>query len=170
MEKVLEALVDLLERRSINKRQFIHGVLGAIAPIAAHDSAYSTESKQTSGFHGRTLNHITLSVTDVKRSAEFYQKLLGASVLFQTAASDRLQGINLGMADAFLGIYKIAEPGVHHFSIGVENYSVETALQTLKTDFPESKPVLARGGEELYFRDPDGILGQISSIDYRGAK
>jgi len=50
-------------------------------------------------------------------------------------------------------------------SVGVENFSIGEALDKLRSEFPESKPIVYRG-KELYFHDPDGILGQISGMDY----
>ena len=58
---------------------------------------------------------------------------------------------------------------VHHFCVGVEDFSIDAALEKLKSDFPESNPTIYRG-EELYFCDPDGILGQVSRIDYGGQR
>ena len=58
---------------------------------------------------------------------------------------------------------------MHHFCIGVEHFSIDAALEKLQSDFPESKRTISRG-EELYFRDPDGILGQVSGMDYRGQR
>ena len=58
---------------------------------------------------------------------------------------------------------------MHHFCVGVEHFAIDAALEKLRSDFPESTPTVYRG-EELYFRDPDGILGQISGMDYRGQR
>src|SRR4051812_13485159 len=80
-----------------------------------------------------------------------------------------VEGANLALPDCIMGFYKLGEPRVHHFCVGVEDFSIDAALEKLKRDFPESKPTIDRG-EELYFRDPDGILGQVSEMEYRGQR
>jgi hypothetical protein len=68
-----------------------------------------------------------------------------------------------------LELYKLGEPKIHHFCVGVESFAIDSALEKLETDFPESQPLIYRG-KELYFRDPDGLLGQVSAVDYRGQR
>jgi len=133
----VENLVTLFENGTLNRQQLIQGLLAAMAPTSMMAPAHP-DTSTTSAFRGRSLNHVTLSVTDVERSQEFY-------------------------------LFKLGEPRVHHFCVAVENFSIDAALEKLKSDFPESKPIVYRG-EELYFRDPDGILGQISGLDYRGPR
>ena len=132
----------------------------AVSMVAHADADTST----TSTFRGRSLNHVTLSVTDVERSQEFYSRLLGGTMSCRSTETDKgakVESATLDLPDCFIALFKLGEPKVHHFCVGVENFSIDAALEKLKSDFPESKPTVYRG-EELYFRDPDGILGQIS--------
>jgi hypothetical protein len=80
-----------------------------------------------------------------------------------------VEGATLALPDCFIGLYKLGEPKIHHFCVGVESFAFDSAVEKLKTDFPESQPQIFRG-EELYFRDPDGLLGQVSAVDYRGQR
>jgi catechol 2,3-dioxygenase-like lactoylglutathione lyase family enzyme len=164
MQNSVENLVTLFEHGTLNRQQLIQGLLAALAPISAQ-----ADTSTTATFRGRSLNHVTLSVSDVERSKEFYSRLLGGTISFETEKEEKVEGANLALPECFMGFYKLGEPRVHHFCVGVEDFSIDAALEKLKSDVPESKPTIYRG-EELYFRDPDGILGQVSGMDYRGQR
>jgi catechol 2,3-dioxygenase-like lactoylglutathione lyase family enzyme len=115
---------------------------------------------------------VTLSVTDVERSTAFYARLLGGTLSCGAIATDKgatVDNATLALPDGFLGLSKLGAPRVHHFCVGVEHFAIDTAFEQLQRDFPASKPTIYRG-EELYFRDPDGILGQVSGLEYRGQR
>jgi catechol 2,3-dioxygenase-like lactoylglutathione lyase family enzyme len=168
MQDSIENLVTLFEQGMLNRQQLIQGLLAALRPISAMASAH-VDTTTTATFRGRSLNHVTLSVRDVERSMQFYARLLGGTISFETEKGEQVEGANLALPDCLMGFYKLGEPRVHHFCVGVEDFSIDAALEKLKRDFPESQPTIYRG-EELYFRDPDGILGQVSGMDYRGQR
>jgi catechol 2,3-dioxygenase-like lactoylglutathione lyase family enzyme len=171
MQDSVENLVTLFENGTLNRQQLIQGLLAVMAPISMVAHAHA-DTSTTSTFRGRSLNHVTLSVTDVERSQEFYSRLLGGTISGRSVETDKgakVESATLALPDCFIALFKLGEPRVHHFCVGVENFSIEAALEKLKSEFPESKPITYRG-EELYFRDPDGILGQISGMDYRGQR
>lgn len=171
MQDSVENLVTLFENGTLNRQQLIQGLLAAMAPISTVTHPHAG-TPTTSTFRGRSLNHVTLSVTDVERSQEFYSRLLGGTISCRSIETDKgakVESATLYLPDCFIALFKLGEPRVHHFCVGVENFSIDAALEKLKSDFPESKPIIYRG-EELYFRDPDGILGQISGMDYRGPR
>jgi len=169
MQDAVENLVTLFEKGTLDRQQLIQGLLAAMAPVRmVADGQADTSTLST--FRGRSLNHVTLSVTDVERSEEFYSRLLGGTMSHRSIQTDkgaRVVSASLALPEGFIALFRLGEPKVHHFCVGVENFSIDAALEKLKGDFPESKPITYRG-EELYFRDPDGILGQISGMDYRG--
>jgi catechol 2,3-dioxygenase-like lactoylglutathione lyase family enzyme len=171
MQDAVEHLVTLFENGTLNRQQLIQGLLAAMAPRSrgAHVPA---DTSPTSTFRGRSLNHVTLSVTDVGRSQEFYARLLGGTISCGAIATDKgatVDSATLALPDGFIALFQLGAPRVHHFCVGVEHFSIDVALEKLQRDFPESKPFIYRG-EELYFRDPDGILGQVSGMDYRGQR
>ena len=168
MQDAVESLVTQFENGTLNRQQLIQSLLAAMAPISMVPPAGTSS---TSAFRGRSLNHVTLSVVDVDRSQAFYSRLLGGTIRRRSPETDqgaKFESATLALSDSFIALVKLGNPGVHHFCVGVESFSIDAALETLKSEFPESKPITYRG-EELYFRDPDGILGQISGTDYRGA-
>ena len=171
MQDSVENLVTLFENGTLNRQQLIQALLGVIAPISMVAHAHA-DTSTSSTFRGRSLNHVTLSVTDVERSQEFYSRLLGGTISSRSIETDKgakVESATLYLPDCFIALFKLGEPRVHHFCVGVEDFSIDAALEKLKSDFPESNPITYRG-EELYFRDPDGIQGQISGMDYRGQR
>jgi len=171
MQDSVENLVTLFENGTLNRQQLIQGLLAAMAPLSmvAHAQA---DTSTPSTFRGRSLNHVTLSVTDVERSQAFYSRLLGGTLSCGSIATEqggKVASATLDLPDGFISLYQRGEPRVHHFCVGVEHFAIDAALEKLRSDFPESTPTVYRG-EELYFRDPDGILGQISGMDYRGQR
>jgi catechol 2,3-dioxygenase-like lactoylglutathione lyase family enzyme len=171
MKDSVENLVTLFEKGTLNRQQLVQGLLAAMAASSMVADAQA-DTSTLSTFRGRSLNHVTLSVTDVERSQEFYSRLLGGTMSCRSIQTDKgakVESATLALPEGFIALFKLGEPKVHHFCVGVDNFSIDAALEKLKSDFPESKPITYRG-EELYFRDPDGILGQISGMDYRGQR
>jgi catechol 2,3-dioxygenase-like lactoylglutathione lyase family enzyme len=171
MQDSVENLVTLFEKGTLNRQQLIQGLLAAMAPISMVADA-PAETSTLSTFRGRSLNHVTLSVSDVERSQEFYSRLLGGTMScrsIQTDKGPKVENAMLAFPEGYITLVKLGKPKVHHFCVGVENFAIDAALEKLKSDFPESEPITHRD-EELYFRDPDGILGQISGMDYRGGQ
>ena len=152
----IEHLVDLYDRRVVGRRELLAGLLTAGA-------GQRTATGARAAFRGRTLNHVSLGVTDVARSKTFYQRLLGLTV--RDEATDFCE---FRLENAFFGLYK--EPslinGIDHFAIGIDEYKPATVSERLKRELPESAPTL-EDGEQVYFRDPDGAKGPLTAVDYK---
>jgi hypothetical protein len=71
MQDSVENLVTLFEHGTLNRQQFIEGLLAALAPISGVANAHA-DTTTTATFRGRSLNHVTLSVSDVERSKKFW--------------------------------------------------------------------------------------------------
>ena len=163
----IEALVDAYESRLLSRRELV-GALAAIVAGAAPAASQPAPIAQVA--EGRTLNHASLAVTDVAAAAEFYQTLLGLKVVSRPGNG----GINLGLGDAFLGIYKLANPGtVNHICIGVADFDPERIAARLKdagiTASIDRNPAnRTSGGDQLYFNGPDNCRIQLGANGYQG--
>ena len=117
-----------------------------------------------------TINHVSLAVSNVQRSADFYQALLGLEVVSRPGNG----GINLGLGSSFLGLYALPNPGrAHHFCLGVDGFDADRLAEGLRRAGLE--PSIDRnpdnrtsGGDQLYFSDPDGTPVQLSENGYQG--
>jgi catechol 2,3-dioxygenase-like lactoylglutathione lyase family enzyme len=161
----VEELVGRFEAHTLTRRELVASLAALAAGAGTAVSAQASEAAQ-----GKTLNHISIAVTDVQKSADFYSKLLGLKVVSRPGNG----GINLGLSDGFLGLYKLPNPGTpHHFCIGVDNYEPDTIaarLQAmgLKASVDRNRNNRTSGGDQLYFSDPDGTRVQLSANGYQG--
>lgn len=160
----VERLVDGFVAGRLTRRQLIASVTALVA------GAGRTSAQTAAAAHGRTLNHVSLAVTDVERSAAFYSKVLDLQVVSRPGNG----GINLGLGTSFLGVYKLANPGtVNHCCIGVDDYDAERIAaklqeQGVRATIDRNPANRTSGGDQLYFVDPDGTRVQLSANGYQG--
>jgi catechol 2,3-dioxygenase-like lactoylglutathione lyase family enzyme len=132
------------------------------------------------------LNHVTLSVSDVKRSVDFYQGLFGMPVASRQGTTTNLR---IGAGPQFLGVSSsgTAAPNINHLCLGVDDFRVDRITAALAargittTDEAGNAgggglgggPMKMRirdrqGTPELYFSDPDGVVVQLQDARYCG--
>jgi catechol 2,3-dioxygenase-like lactoylglutathione lyase family enzyme len=157
---------------------------GMLATLPALALAPKVLAQGRSQFRAHALNHMTLSVSDVKRSLDFYQGLFGLPIAARQGSTIVLR---LGDGPQFLALSAAGSnpPAIGHFCISVENFSVDGVMRTLAdhgiqrsdTSGPMKARVRMRGPEnggaregtpEIYFGDPDGIVVQIQDPTYCG--
>jgi len=138
----------------------------------------------------RALNHMTLAVSDVKRSLEFYQGLFGCPIQARQGATTLLR---MGPGPQFLALSAAGTnpPSINHLCLTIDGFKVDTVLDALAAK-GVSKAEGAGGGmsggamkvrvrmrgpdaggakegtPEIYFGDPDGIVVQLQDPSYCG--
>jgi catechol 2,3-dioxygenase-like lactoylglutathione lyase family enzyme len=166
MHAAIDDLLDRYERRQLTRRQVVASLAGLFGAAGSAAEAQST----TAVAHGRTLNHVSLAVSDVERSAAFYSRVLDLQVVSRPGNG----GINLGLGSGFLGVYKLPNPGtVNHCCIGVDDYDPERIAaglqaQGIRATIDRNPANRTSGGDQLYFTDPDGTRVQLSANGYQG--
>ena len=138
----------------------------------------------------RGINHVTLSVSDVKRTVDFYQGLFGMPVISRQGMTVNLQ---IGSGPQFLEIVPASgAPSISHIGLAIEDFNVDRVRGVLaKRGLTEAEPgtvgtalggplrmrATRRGAEaggakegtpELYMTDPDGVLLQLQDPKYCG--
>ena len=164
MNAELESLVNNYDQGKISRRQLLAGLAAVVASSATTVAQETDTPPRPLGpaFRAKSLNHVTLSVSSVERSKEFYESVLGVAEI-----SRQKNGINLGVGSSFIGLYSIKEPPrVNHFCLGIDEFQVQVAADRLR-QFGIS-PYVRKDKPEVYFRDPDGISVQLESKDYSG--
>jgi catechol 2,3-dioxygenase-like lactoylglutathione lyase family enzyme len=160
----IEKLVEAFESKALSRRELVTSIAALMAGAAGADGQISQAAQ------GKTLNHVSLAVTDVERSAQFYSTVLGLNVVSRPGNG----GINLGLGDGFLGLYKLPNPGtVNHFCIGVDNFDPERIAARLRDmglqpTIDKNPANRTSGGDQLYFNDPDKTRVQLGSNGYQG--
>jgi catechol 2,3-dioxygenase-like lactoylglutathione lyase family enzyme len=151
VETIINRLLQRFETGSLSRRQLIQG----LALLAASGTASSAPA-QSRGFQGAFISHVSLSVSDLQRSADFYQKVFGLSVLSQDKPNEI---VRLGLRRTLVSLRRASPKAVvDHFAIGVESFNRESA----------TKDLLDRGvtpGQNVdagfHVQDPDGFPVQI---------
>jgi catechol 2,3-dioxygenase-like lactoylglutathione lyase family enzyme len=168
MTAEIDELVGKFEARRLSRRELVAALAGLVgaasAPAAAQGAALTAVAQ------GRTINHVSVAVTDVEKSAAFYKALLGLKEVSRPGNG----GINLGLGDGFLGLYKLPNPGtVNHFCIGVDDFDPDKMADRLKQQgiqatVDRNPANRTSGGDQLYFTDPDKTRVQLGPNGYQG--
>jgi len=168
MSTKIEELVDRFEARRLSRRELVAALTGLVAASAAPAVAQTGAVTQVA--QGRTINHVSMAVTDVEKAAAFYKALLGLKEVSRPGNG----GINLGLSDGFLGLYKLPNPGtVNHFCVGVDDFDPDKMADTLKAQgiaatVDRNPANRTSGGDQLYFTDPDKTRVQLGPNGYQG--
>jgi len=171
MNADVENLVEQFESRKLSRRQLVASLSALIASAGSAASAQTPAAPTVSMLaQGRSVNHVSLTVSDVQKATDFYSKLFNIKVVSRPGNG----GLNLGLGDGFLGIYGGANPGTtSHICIGVDNYDPDGLAAkckqmgiaaTVNRD-PRSR---TSGGDQLYIQGFDNYRLQIADHGYQG--
>jgi catechol 2,3-dioxygenase-like lactoylglutathione lyase family enzyme len=122
------------------------------------------------------INHVALSVSDVKRSVDFYQGLFGMPVISRQGTAVNLQ---IGSGPHFLGVNAAGSntPSISRLGFGVQDFNVDRIVGMLAehgvTKTASGGPMTVRvamrdGTPEVFVSDPDGIVVQLQDSRYCG--
>jgi catechol 2,3-dioxygenase-like lactoylglutathione lyase family enzyme len=166
----IDSLLDAFESRRLSRRELVASLTSLVVGAAAGPAGAQGVQPVAQAAQGRTLNHASLAVTDVAAAADFYSKVLGLKVVSRPGNG----GINLGLGDGFLGVYKLTNPGtVNHICIGVDDYDPERIAPRLKemginATVDRNPANRTSGGDQLYFNGPDNCRIQLAANGYQG--
>ena len=172
MTEAIGTLVQQFQNGRLSRREVVTALAALFA--AATDGAAQTP---TAPVAARTLNHVSISVTDIKRSVEFYQSLFGMRIISQQGTGNNpVAGgdgsvVNLapGAGPEFLGIYQGQPVGdIGHFCLGVQSFDADRVVAAL-TSRGVKASIRTRGqSREIFLTDPDNISVQLTDATYCG--
>lgn len=148
MKGTISKLLEAYENGKMSRRDLVQG----LALLAAGSGTASA-----AGFQGNSVNHISLYVSNLQRSTDFYQRVFGCTVNKREGNNQLVFGKN------FLVLRPANPPGkVDHFAIGVDNFKKESVAADLKSR--GATPIDQQGGDfGFHVVDPDGYPVQISA-------
>lgn len=168
--------VEARVRPRLSRREFALFVGAAAVAATKRPSAQTAPAARSSlpVIKAHTFNHLAMAVTDVQRTADWYQKVFATPVRFgQDVSGARIATLRIGDGPEFLELTPVssgAKPGFAHLGFGVQSLNravVDQALasRSVKADWRTRK---AAGGavDELFIRDPDGLEIQIQDSRY----
>jgi catechol 2,3-dioxygenase-like lactoylglutathione lyase family enzyme len=135
-----------------------HTVRGFVSILGSKGGQKIESSKNTAaGFESSTLNHVSILVSDVPRSAAFYQRVFNLSVLDEDKAAPRIR-LHVGK-NSHLTIRKRNPAGtIDHFAIGVSPFNKDAVIRDLKQRGATPRE---EGDAGLHVKDPDGFSVQV---------
>ena len=101
------------------------GGVGALGEVCGIPEAMTRASDAP--FVVRTLNHVSIPVTNVQRSLEYYQRVFGFS--HHTSQSrGAVPILTIGSGPQFVALRE-GRPGGHHFCLGIEQFDPDLNVQ-----------------------------------------
>ena len=151
MEPVISDLVTRFERGALTRRELI-GALALLAGGAAAAPAATLKSA--------SINHVSVLVTDMQRSIDFYGRVFGLTLVNEDKANKIAR---LGAGGKILVSLRIEPPPgvIDHFAIGVDGFNREAVTADLK-DFGLTPADNIQFG--FHVKDPDGAVVQITGV------
>jgi catechol 2,3-dioxygenase-like lactoylglutathione lyase family enzyme len=126
----------------------------------------------------RSFNHVNLTVSDLKRSVDFYQGLFGMPVQGRTGSTGVQLRVGSGPQHLALSSGDSgATPKIDHYCLSVDAFNVDRIVKTLaahgvtKSDQRGAMKVLVTmraDTPQVYIGDPDGIVLQLQDVSYCG--
>jgi len=166
MVERMEQIVALFEQKKISRRELV----AALLALAALPSAPAEAAAPM--FDGSVVNHVTMFVTDVQRSRAFYERLVGATVMYD---GGRVYDMRLSGGTSFISIVQSATPRIDHLCIGIPNFDTDQAEAMIKKEFPESRAAATSSApgaapitwRSVNLRDPDGNAVQLGDVKFQ---
>jgi len=151
VEPVISDLITRFERGALTRRELI----GALALLAG---AGTTASAAT--LKGASINHVSVLVTDMARSIDFYGRVFGLTLVNEDKANKIAR---LGAGGKILVSLRIEPPPgvIDHFAIGVEGFNRDAVTADLK-GFGLTPAENIQFG--FHVKDPDGAVVQITGV------
>ena len=176
MSDLIEGLVRRYEGGGMTRRELVVAlsalVVARSAPAAAPAAQANAEPIPVT-----TLNHVTLTVSDVQRSVEFYQRVLGLP-LVTTQGTERdwsaaaVPVLGIGDGPQFIAFGQGSTPSINHYCLGMEGFDAAVVVDRLAAHGITARVRMRADSdppaEELMFNDPDGIAVQIQDVSYCG--
>jgi len=151
MERIIADLLERFERGHLTRRQAVQ----ALSLLAAGGVARRAGA-QGGGLRGAGIDHVSILVRDLQRSASFYQTVFGMAQLSEDKAY-RIQ--RFGQQRTLVSIRQEEPPGmVDHFAIAVENFSRDAVTKELARHGLTPQENVQFG---FHIKDPDGVNVQI---------
>jgi catechol 2,3-dioxygenase-like lactoylglutathione lyase family enzyme len=172
MDSLIDSLFDQYEGGRMTRRHLVQALAALILPTTA--AAQNAAGPATPIVRGLSVNHVSITVSDVPRAFAFYERLFGVTKGWP--ATDAGTGIHMDLPDGYISIDSGAgQKGViGHFAVSVEHMDREAAKRladNINRELPDAKARDAyqanTGGSTVNLRDPDGTFVQISSKDGR---
>ena len=151
--QLISALVEGYDRGRVTRRELIQ----ALTMLAAAGAATNASAAP---LRTGSINHVSVLVSDMARSIEFYNRVFGLSVQNEDKAN-KISRLGIG-GKVLVSLRVEPPPGqVDHFAIGVGGFNREAVTKELQAMGLTPRENLEFG---FHVKDPDGANVQITAI------
>jgi catechol 2,3-dioxygenase-like lactoylglutathione lyase family enzyme len=160
MTPVISDLLDHYESGRLSRRDLVAG-LSALATAAVATPVLGQPAAPA--FKPAGIDHVSILVTDIKRSAEFYNRVFGLVPQGEDAAHKILRlGPKAAPGERGRVIVSLREEPpagkVDHWAFRIDGFNAEAATPVLKSHGLTPETNIEYG---FYVRDPDGVVVQM---------
>jgi catechol 2,3-dioxygenase-like lactoylglutathione lyase family enzyme len=150
MEHVISNLLGRYERGTLTRRELIQGL--AMLTVAG-----GAVSAADTAFKAATINHVSIQVSDIQRSAEFYMRAFG----LPKRKAGNPDAVRLGVGPSHLTLRQEKPSGnVDHFCLGIDKFNHDLVVRDLKARGVTPEPD-EKGPQGFHVKDPDGFRVQL---------
>jgi catechol 2,3-dioxygenase-like lactoylglutathione lyase family enzyme len=159
----LDSLVGQFERGALTRRELIAALAALCLPSAMNAGQEPAPAAGPIPVSG--VDHLAFRVSDLARSTAFYREHLGGRIRSQSSNS-----VFLDIGSHWLALfgrgavstgYEVTQRGVDHISFhSAKHRTLVERMGALRAR--GLNPVSPPGSGRVYFRDPDGIILQLS--------
>jgi len=180
----VDGLIDQYDRGVINRRQLVKGMMSLVgAVLTGRESTRVLEGAATPAIApARSINHVHINVSDLKRSEDFYAAVLGATVrereegittmVLPGATKDVGCWISLTSVTSRIGGAESDIPPkagtYNHMGIGVDLKDPKRIAADVQKMFPNLRAPQAGRTDQMNVFDPDGTRVQLMLLDHDG--
>jgi catechol 2,3-dioxygenase-like lactoylglutathione lyase family enzyme len=147
VEQLISKLLKRYEDGGVSRRELV----GTLALLTL-----ASETASAAEFESSTLNHVSIVVSNLDRSIEFYRRVFGLSVESEDRANELVQ---LKLGRSHLSIRRRnGRTGVDHFAIGLDRFNRDAVIADLRRRGATPQDGNNAG---LHVLDPDGVPVQV---------
>ena len=157
MDAIITELVNRFERGGLTRRQLIEG----LAALVALGATPPPSAAQSDGLKATGIDHTSVLVSDLQRSADFYRRLFALTPVSEDKANRilRLGAGGSGAGRTMVSLRQQNPPGlIDHFAISVENFNRDAVTQVLMQHGLVPDRNIEFG---FHVKDPDNAVVQI---------
>src|SRR5262249_9957320 len=152
---IISELLRRFERGVLSRRELVQG----LAMITAAGGTASGAALQETGLKAAKIDHVSIQVTDMPRSVDFYQKVFGLSVVSEDKPNEIVRLGTPGTARTIVSLHhKSPTSVVDHFAIGLDSFNKDAVTRELQKAGIKPDDNLDAG---FHIKDPDGMNVQI---------
>jgi catechol 2,3-dioxygenase-like lactoylglutathione lyase family enzyme len=157
MDAIVSELVSRFERGGLTRRQLIQGLSALVAAGGTPASSVA----QSGGLKATAIDHTSVLVSDLQRSADFYRRVFGLRPVSEDKANRilRLGAGGSGAGRTMVSLRQQNPPGlIDHFAVNVENFNMDAVTKVLMQHGLVPDRNIEFG---FHVKDPDGAVVQL---------